>query len=193
VTTPGSSAPIYYHGGIPGLAPGDYVQSLTAADAFNVQAVLSEEAKAGLAPSGFADLSHYDGSVVYLTTRRDVAAAYATTYIGPNGVPTPGDVYRVEPDGELGIDPDYAHVPDICMTAPRARVVKVERRRARLSPYQTCQATGPYMTWDDESPIYDDQGFILPSPQMREQGKTALQCRAFGRWKHLEEVGYTST
>lgn len=29
------------------------------------------------------------------------------------------------------------------------------------------------------------------TPQMREQGKTALQCRAFGRWKHLKELGYT--
>lgn len=183
-------ANVYYHGGVPGLAVGDCIKPIENTSAFNTQEVMAAVARSGLGPASFTDLAHYSASVVYLTARRDVAAAFASVYVSPEGRPTLGDVYRVEPIGDLGVDPDFVHAPDLFFTAPRARIVKIERRRTRLTSYQACKATGPFMTWSDLTPMYDAEGYLLPSPEMRERGTTPAQCRRLGKWKTLEEVGH---
>ena len=131
---------LYYHGGVPGLAPGKYIEPLRASGAFDLQTLVAEAAQAGAAPATYGNIDHYNTSLVYLTTQRNVAATFASLYRTPTGEPAPGWVYRVEPEGALGTDPDFAAFPDQYATVARARVVAVERRHVIMSSAQQCKA-----------------------------------------------------
>ena len=61
---------------------------------------------------------------VYVTTERDQAELFALL-APPDGN---GDLYEVEPIGDLEIDPDY-HGPGASYAVPMAHVVRVVRRR----------------------------------------------------------------
>ena len=83
-------APVrYFHGGVPGLKPGDLV--LPAATTGTARTLT----KYGIELGG----DHVRRDRVYVTTGRDVGRAYAAFY--PDGA-----LYTVQPHGDLEPDPD---------------------------------------------------------------------------------------
>ncbi|MEL7978371.1 hypothetical protein AAG589_21070 [Isoptericola sp. F-RaC21] len=128
MTAPQQSTVAYYHGGVPRLSAGDFIQPLQVANSFPTQEVAAQKARLGNDPGLLATLDHYDSAVVYLTTKRNIASAFASMYVSRAGVPQPGWVYRVEPDGDLAVDPDFYSFPDVFMTARRARAVRASSR-----------------------------------------------------------------
>lgn len=99
----------YFHGGYPGLKPGDLIQP---PDTTGTDRRLSATAAELGAP---AHATRTD--VVYVTTGRNVARAFAAFY--PDGA-----LYRVEPRGELEPDPDSG-IPGLSWQCPAAEVVAV--------------------------------------------------------------------
>jgi hypothetical protein len=96
----------YFHGGVPGLAPGG---------------LLLPPAVTGAARTLTADVLALGGVArrdrVYVTTGREVARVYAAFY--PDGA-----LYEVEPVGELEVDVDCL-VAGVSYECPEARVVRV--------------------------------------------------------------------
>jgi hypothetical protein len=100
---------VYFHGGYPGLKPGDLILPPdTTGTEHRLSAIAAEHG--GPAYSTRTD-------IVYVTTGRDVARAFAAFY--PDGA-----LYRVEPDGELEPDPDCA-TPGLSWQCPAARIAAV--------------------------------------------------------------------
>ncbi|MFE1264433.1 hypothetical protein ACFW5X_28385 [Streptomyces albogriseolus] len=99
----------YFHGGFPGLKPGD---QLLPPDATGTDHRLSSYA---LALGGPAHATRTD--VVYMTTDRQVAKAYAAFY--PDGA-----LYAVTPESPVDPDPDCRE-PGLSWQCPRAVVVAV--------------------------------------------------------------------
>jgi hypothetical protein len=116
----------YYHGGARDLNPGDLVLSAAETGAHSVSG-------AGGAP--------YRRDRVYLTGTPGEARAYAALHIPEEALAAiavgrrvsvadlGGDVYEVEPVGEVRPDRDYDGAPGRSWEAPRARVVCVLERR----------------------------------------------------------------
>lgn len=105
-----SNTSALYHGGVPGLLPGD---------------LLLPPAVTGARSCADYDPEHCRSDRVYLTTDREEAAVYAAVRALGGG----GDVYEVEPMSELEPDP-----PDLDTTtssyATRAATVHAVVRRA---------------------------------------------------------------
>lgn len=101
----------YFHGGRPGMRPGQFVlpPSITGA-----------KSMADFGAEGICRRDH-----VYVTTEFQAAALYGGMYRSKKG----GDVYLVEPIGELESDPD-CDMPGLSYSVPKARIIKV----LRLSP-----------------------------------------------------------
>lgn len=99
----------YFHGGYPGLKPGD---QLLPPDETGTAHRLSQHA-AALGAAGHATRT----DLVYLTTGRQVARAYAAFY--PDGA-----LYQVEANGPLEPDPD-CHMPGLSWQCPAATVLTV--------------------------------------------------------------------
>lgn len=93
-----------YHGGVPGLAPGDLLLPPTLSGA-------RSNAEFGAAGACRRDR-------VYLHADQRHARLFAL--LCPAG---PGSLYRAEPLGSLEVDPDFAGVGSYC--APSARVLEV--------------------------------------------------------------------
>ncbi len=100
----------WYHGGVPGLVPGDVLLPPSETG----KSTLLQYAKA-IAPDGTQR-----GDRVYLTTLSSAAAMFAAVY--PNG-----DVYEVVPGSEVEDDPDCL-VPDLSAQCARATIVEVVQR-----------------------------------------------------------------
>lgn len=101
---------VYFHGGIPGLVPGDLLLSPEESGTKNT---LSTYARGLAAPNGTRR------DVVYLSERQDTARAFAAFY--PDGA-----LYQAEPLGPIEPDPD---APTAAVMVPRAVVVAVIRPR----------------------------------------------------------------
>lgn len=111
-----------YHGGAPGLRPGDIVEPRPAGEQRHlVDGCPVCEARRAGAPLPDDDL---DPTLVYVTTDRDYASIYAAGY--PRGA-----LYRVETDGPLTPSPD----PTPSWGTPSARVVSVLDPLVVLSPH----------------------------------------------------------
>ncbi|MFI6594921.1 hypothetical protein ACIBHX_01665 [Nonomuraea sp. NPDC050536] len=113
---------IYFHGGIPGLEPGDLI--LPGSPNFVDGCKICDAHKAGMSHA-FDPLTQYQDRV-YVTTDREYARFYASKY-------PKGDLYSVVPVGELVVS-DEDRFPT--WTAPEARVVGVYDRYVQLSPKQ---------------------------------------------------------
>jgi hypothetical protein len=99
----------YFHGGFPGLRPGD---QLLPPDRTGTERTLS-----GIAAELGGPAHACRTDVVYVTTLRDAARVYAAFY--PDGA-----LYQVQPQGELEPDPDCLE-PGISWQCPAAEVLQV--------------------------------------------------------------------
>lgn len=99
----------YFHGGAPGLKPGDLILPPdTTGTNHRLSAIAAEH-------DGPTYSTRTD--IVYVTTGRDVARAFAAFY--PDGA-----LYRVEPHGQLEPDPD-CDLPGLSWQCPSARIAAV--------------------------------------------------------------------
>lgn len=158
----------YFHGGAPGLEPGD---------------ILRPAAALGLDFTYHLDDAVYDPAYVYFTTRIEIATAYAARCVMPYVNEIPGTVYRVQPLGRIEPDPDYEPLPDIYKRAPRARVLETVRTEVVLTDRETHQLEAPWLHWGTlDRPMYDTDGIMIPSDEMKANGVTSEHTRVYGPW-----------
>ena len=128
----------------------------------------------------------YSPDWVYVTADEGVAGAYASRYMNVAG--EPGDVYEVRPRG-TEIDPDYQHFPSEfrrCRTAVVARVVATG---VALTPEECGPLERRYKVWGDpESPMWDENGIINPSSQMRQNGVTREWTEMLRPWLSITDI-----
>lgn len=131
----------------------------------------------------------YDPSKVYVTTDVGVATGYAARYVDPaTGLVGGGWVYEVATTEPPVSDPDFWTFPDAYLMANKARVLRVVKRNVRLSRPEQARLEHPYLAWDADLPMYDESGFMQPSPQMQTEGVTAPMLRSYGRWLPVKVV-----
>ncbi|MDR3589278.1 MAG: hypothetical protein P4N41_06410 [Negativicutes bacterium] len=102
--------PRYYHGGIPGLNPGDMLLP----PAVTGKSTLLEHAKE-IDPNCVQRADR-----VYIVTEREMADVYALVY-------PYGDTYKVRPVGELEHDADCKE-PGLSFQCEKAEIIAVIRR-----------------------------------------------------------------
>lgn len=114
----------YYHGGVIGLRVGDLVLPPSeSASAWCLADVDDEDLRRRMAEVHSRDR-------VYMSTNLNDAVLWAGCY--PQGTRRRGgDVYRVEPVGEVEPDPDYQGDDGASVCAPRARVVGIVKTGVR--------------------------------------------------------------
>lgn len=174
----------YWHGGMPGLKPGDILLPMTE--------LLALPPTARLKQPGYEDV---DMSWVAMTTDRDLAEGFAERWSYRNFqayrrnmpyTPDPwqsakgregGALYRVKPHGATSSDPD---LPDVAIRARRAVIVAVE---IESLPYtEKIRLAGlKYMHWDDGNRMYTEDGYGHPS---------ALAIQLGVKPDHLRHLGY---
>lgn len=111
----------YWHGGAPGLQPGDIIEPTTGTAHLLDGCPTCEARRAGTPLAG----DDNDPRLVYVTTERWYARLYAAGY--PRGW-----LYRVEPLGSL--TPSNDPLPS--WGTPSARVVSVYERAVSMTPKQ---------------------------------------------------------
>lgn len=122
-------APRYWHGGAPGLVPGDMITPRRPDDTRHLHALgecATCDARRAGGPLAFDD---NDPTMVYITTARDYARLYASGY--PRG-----SLYVVEPVGEM-VDRWREGTGEDCEPSwgvPAARVLLVYDRLVSLTP-----------------------------------------------------------
>lgn len=166
----------FFHGGVPGLKPGDLLLSAR---------------QLGIAFQYHASSAPYDPSWVYLTTDEGAAQGYASRYVEfPSNRTGYGDVYEAEPLDVPSSDPDYSLVfPDAFVRCRRARITRVVATGVNLSCTEQNYLNRRYEVWDDaNSPIFDDDGYIIPSKRMRGFGITREWTTLLRPWLGTKEV-----
>lgn len=185
----------YWHGGMPGLKPGDHLLPMTT--------LLGLPARARLRNEVLADV---DMSWVAMSTDRDLAEGFAERWSYQlfqryrsqlANAPDPwhqaaglkgGSLYRVEPRGATSPDPD---IPEVSLRARRAVIVAVEIERL---PYTSqIRLSGlRRMFWDDGAPMYTEDGYAHPSALAVELGVTPSDLRYLGFGPHSEDIDHAS-
>ena len=127
----------YFHGGKPGLVPGDYV--LPSPTHFIDGCPICQAVKDGRATP--FEQPNAEPDHVHVTTDREYARFYASKYIR-------GDLYVVEPEGELSLS-RADHFPT--WTCERARVVSVFAHFVELTPRQRTTLLRRWKRADDEA------------------------------------------
>jgi hypothetical protein len=165
---------VYFHGGMPGLKVGDKLRSAQ---------------DQGLKFSYLVPGSKYDPESVYMATDLEVAKVYAAQFelmSSKSTAAVPGDVYRVRPLGPLRRDPD---LPPISFKAPEALVLEVVKENVLLSPREREQRIGPYRFYQDGKPVYDQDGYMLPSPAMEKDARVSVEfMKLYGPWVPLLDI-----
>lgn len=117
-----------------------------------------------------------DPNLVYVTTDKTLARAYASKAIYAGGVG--GDLYNVRTRGPLEHDPDY--LPEVpCFTCSSATIMSVVERGITLTVALEVYANR-HTYWDDGTPMYTRDGFALASLPMRELGLRDEDFKALG-------------
>src|SRR5699024_604575 len=165
----------YWHGGKPGLKPGDLLvppgsQSGTARDLTNA-AISSNPALQAQYPA--------DQQRVHVTHDQRFARVFAARC--RDAELKPGDLYQVEPIGPLESDPDSTAIAGINWACAQARIMAAVERRVQMTEREINRATAPYTAWVDGTPAYSNDGWALPSPRQRAAGITAADMRILGR------------
>lgn len=161
------TATIYYHGGFPGLTPGE-----------------------SITPRGHRPEPGHpifgkigNSSKVYVTTDLDTARSYAAQWNRLGG----GAVYQVIPEN-LSPDPDSAH--DFNLEADYATIVTVTIAYVAMSFLEISRIQGPGKRWataDDH--VYDPDGWLQLAPEWEAAGYTQADLRRLGtRWAPVELV-----
>lgn len=175
----------YFHGGVPGLRPGQEIWARASLPHWWGQSVsYGQETAESIGDTG---------TYIYLTADLEAARSYAGQYVEPTGDggvrSLPGSVYRVEPAGELLEDPDFLPFPEVFKRARWGRIVEVvETGVRRNNPRMAARSMGKYMSYIDGRPVYDENGYLQPSPTHRRYGMTAERLKQFGKWIPLECV-----
>lgn len=141
----------FWHGGIGGLQVGDLIlpPSLT---------------RSAMSTGQVMDEARLDR--VYLATDREVARTFAAILFEHLGA---GNLYQVQPMGEIRPDTDY---PGCSFEARKAMIIAVDEIDVQLTSADRMQRTGKYMTWSDGRPMYDDAGRLQISEKMEAIGMT---------------------
>lgn len=154
----------YWHGGWPGLEVGT---------------LLKPPAELGIVmPTHLMPDDPTDPSWLHITTDRALAKAYAAHWRHEQAGPmVSGDLYLVQPLGDLHPDPDYP--TGVSLRCLGAEVLAVAQRAVQKTPGLEA-AFRRYNTWDDDSPMYSKDGYILPNLKMRDLGVTDADLRVLG-------------
>ena len=169
----------FWHGGAPGFEPG--------------QQIVSPNRMGGLIANipivpGYGEHPGREDRV-YFTTDRELARAYAwRSALRPEAT---GSLYRVIPVGIPEIDPDYAHHAEANLSFQCAAIVIVAVEEAPVVMTQTeaTAAAGRYMTWDDGRPMYDSDGYFIPSTETLRNGLTHADARRlWAPWTPYEAI-----
>lgn len=170
----------YFHGGVPGLSPGD---RLLTAKELGVQIVYNQ-------PWFHGNDARYERDKVYLTMHLGTAIGYAARYRVPGGNPAPGWVYEVEPIGPVEPDPDYGGGarPDLASYCSGAVIVQIIERDVWLSEREQNKVIWPHYYWDLDHQIHAEDGTLLPSPQMADNGVTQAYVELLPKWIALSEI-----
>jgi hypothetical protein len=163
----------WFHGGVPGLRPGDRLVSAHALGAAYVYAL---------------DDGSYSPEWVYVTADEGAAHAYASRYMDRGGNPAPGDVYEVRPD-VTEADPDYRRFRETFRRCRTAVVTRVIATRVSLTPEECGPLERRYQLWGgSEEEVWDEFGVINPSPQMAENGVTREWTEMLRPWLPLSDI-----
>lgn len=160
----------YYHGGVSGLKPKDRIRC---------------SRSIGLSPL-LAKGYTCDPEKVYVTTDYDVARSYAAHYGRIRSWTYGGDVYQVQTVGEVLPDPDYDGVGD-AFSCGSARVKRAMVRRVSMTDEQLTRINARHQLYPDGTPVYDVDGFLLPSEGNRRDGHLPEDLRISGRVVLREE------
>lgn len=159
-----------FHGGAPGLDVGDVLTKEHWSDPRELAGDLGMPSEL-IAPGKRA---------VYITSDALFAASFAAKK-------PLGDLYRVEPHGEIGPDPDFADHKDLSFACESATILEVLHRQVK--PTRENRLAGSRaMTWSDGGAIYDEDGFMLPSKIMEAHGITRAHLRSYGFLPDIEAV-----
>lgn len=157
----------FWHGGTPGLKPGDVLRPGAIVGARNLAQALR------------VDHDDYDPNVLYVTSDKAHARFFAASWRSADTALdyVRGDLYNVRPKGGRAPDPDY---PDgVCWSCARAVIIAVVERNVPET-LQVSLAGSRYTTWEDSRPMYDAAGWMQPSPEMEAFGITAEDLRPLG-------------
>lgn len=135
--------------------------------------------------------AEYSPDWVYVTADEGSARAYASRYVDPRGRTIPGDVYEVRPEVDRP-DPDYRHFPKIFRRCRSAVVTRVIATGIVLTPEECARLERSYKVWGDpDSPVWDENGIINPSPQMTENGATREWTEMLRPWLPITDIDGT--
>lgn len=170
----------YWHGGRQGLNVGDLIRSPHE----RRYEMSSEERNLERASAKLGYNNDRDPKRVYFTTDRDLARGWAV-----RAVLGGGSLYRVRPVPPSSLQPD-ADFRGVAFSARRAEVLEVAEEVIDMTDDDAERACSlKYVTWIDGTPTYDHDGYFLPPPNRRQQGKTAADYRHLGKWLKFAEVG----
>lgn len=172
---PSVAAGPYFHGGVPGKGPGDTLWSAQ---------------RLGFRFQYHAAGAPYDPSWVYIATDADVATGYASRYVDPySSEEGHGDVYEVEPVDVPQSDPDYHVFPEVFLRCRSARITRVVATGVSLTRTEQNYLERHYDVWGDRNyPVFDEDGHILPSEEMRANGVTREWTLMLRPWLGTQEV-----
>lgn len=119
----------YFHGGTPGLRVGGFILPPTETGAKSLSDVTG-------APPELLERVHrvHRRDRVYLALNVEDAKLFAAFDTG-GCCHRGGDVYRVDPVGDIEPDPDWLGPPGGSICAPRARIVGIAATGVRRAPY----------------------------------------------------------
>lgn len=161
----------YWHGGSAGRLVGD--QLIPGTEVPEYSRVVAE-----MSPDVF---NQQRPDYVHITTDRDMAYDYAISYAKYG----PAALYEVKPLGHLEHDPDYPRgVSHRCRSA---LVISVAPDVITSELVETGAAHG-YETWDDGSPLYDDEGFALPAKKHQYFGVKAAHLKSLGIYADFDAI-----
>ncbi|GIT82070.1 hypothetical protein LLS1_37390 [Leifsonia sp. LS1] len=158
-----------WHGGAAGLAVGDRLLPPTHTNAIG-----------NLADLGMKE-SRRDR--VYFTLDRELARVFAAAVMRMTGASA---LYRVEPVGEMDLDPDF---PAVGFQAKQARIVEVIETNITLTATEELQRQRPYLVWTDDRHVYTEDGRVQINPTAAGLGFTQRDFdNLFPRWTPLSIV-----
>lgn len=168
-----AKAPVveYWHGGASGREVEDQLVPGTEAPGYS-------HVVASMTPEQFAEQRP---DFVHITSDRNLAFDYAISFAKFG----PAALYRVRPLGHLEHDPDYPR--GVSYRCRSALVLAVEPDVITAETVETGAARG-YETWDDGSPLYDDEGYPSPNRMQQHFGITAAHLRSLGQGADIDAI-----